>query len=104
MHDLGDELVHAGFADPVIEMERITVRYTRPLDVFADLKAIGAVNSDPNRPRGLMGKTRWKTLVDAWEKCGQNNEWHVTYEVIYGHAWKTQIKLPEGLAPIQFHR
>lgn len=103
MHDIGDELVHAGFADPVMEMERLTVRYTNPKQLFSDLKALGAVNADQNRPRGLMGKQRWKRLLEAWESCGKNGEWNVTYEVIYGHAWKVAPKLPEGVSPVQFH-
>lgn len=103
MHDIGDELIHAGFADPVMEMERLTVRYTNPKQLFIDLKALGAVNADQDRPRGLMGKQRWKRLLEAWEACGHNGEWNVTYEVIYGHAWKTAPKLPEGVSPVQFH-
>src|SRR6185436_1934879 len=51
MHDLGDMLVHAGFADPVMEMEPITLTYDTPLALLAELKAIGATNATRGRPR-----------------------------------------------------
>ena len=60
MHDLGDGLVHAGFADPVMEMEVITLEYATVEKVARDLKAIGAHNSMPGRPRGLAGRARWR--------------------------------------------
>ena len=56
MHDLGDALVHAGFADPVMDMEMITLEYACVEAVARDLKAIGARNALPDRPRGLSGR------------------------------------------------
>ncbi|MES2206320.1 MAG: malonyl-ACP O-methyltransferase BioC [Pseudomonadota bacterium] len=103
MHDIGDELVHAGFADPVMEMETLTIQYSNPKQLFTDLKTLGAVNADINRPKGLMGKERWKNLLTAWESAGKNGVWNVTYEVIYGHAWKIAPKFPEGVSPLQFY-
>jgi len=50
-----------------------------------------------------MGKERWKNLLNAWESAGKNGVWNVTYEVIYGHAWKIAPKFPEGVSPIQFY-
>ena len=57
LHDLGDGLVHAGFADPVMEMEIITLEYQSVEAVARDLKAIGAHNSLPGRPR-VRGERR----------------------------------------------
>ncbi len=44
MHDVGDILVHCGFATPVMDMEYITLTYDDPIGVMRDLKAIGAHN------------------------------------------------------------
>ncbi|MBI4190021.1 MAG: malonyl-ACP O-methyltransferase BioC, partial [Betaproteobacteria bacterium] len=44
MHDIGDMLVHGGFADPVMDMEYITLTYSDVLALMRDLKAIGAHN------------------------------------------------------------
>ncbi len=60
MHDIGDMLVAAGFADPVMEMEYMTLTYPDALAMLRDLKAIGATNAARGRARGLMGRARWR--------------------------------------------
>ena len=103
MHDLGDALVHAGFADPVMEMERITLEYDTALAVARDLKAIGAVNSLPARARGLPGRERWRRMTQAYEQFRANGVLPATWEVIYGHAWKVPPKrLGDGRQVIDF--
>ena len=52
LHDVGDLLVEAGFADPVMEMERFTLTYAGAADFLHDLKAIGATNAASARARG----------------------------------------------------
>ena len=88
MHDLGDLLVHAGFADPVIDMEMITVTYPGPGALLAELKAIGATNQTRGRPRGLTGRRRRQALDDALAALARDGRVPATFEVVYGHAWK----------------
>ena len=52
MHDLGDALVRAGFAEPVLDVERYTLAYDDARSLMRDLKAIGAHNATAGRPRG----------------------------------------------------
>jgi malonyl-CoA O-methyltransferase len=59
MHDLGDALVHAGFGDPVMEMENITVEYADVAAMARELRATGSANAWPGRRRGLMTPARW---------------------------------------------
>jgi malonyl-CoA O-methyltransferase len=92
MHDLGDALVHAGFADPVMEMEVITLEYASVEAVARDLKAIGAHNSLPGRPRGLAGRARWREVIARYERHRRDGILPATYEVVYGHAWKVAPK------------
>ena len=90
MHDVGDLLVHAGFADPVMDMETITLTY-RDLDgLFADLRATGSTNAHPARSRGLTGKAAWRTMRSAYEATRREGTLPATFEIIYGHAWKPQ--------------
>jgi malonyl-CoA O-methyltransferase len=104
MHDLGDGLVHAGFADPVMEMEVITLEYATMEKVARDLKAIGAHNSMPGRPRGLAGRARWRAVIEAYEKARRNGVLPATYEVVYGHAWKAAPRrTADGRQVIDFH-
>jgi malonyl-CoA O-methyltransferase len=105
MHDLGDALVHAGFADPVMEMEMITVEYATVEAVARDLKAIGATNALAARPRGLAGRARWRQVVDRYERHRRGGALPASWEVIYGHAWKVPPKrLPDGRQVIDFPR
>lgn len=105
MHDLGDQLVHAGFGDPVMDMEIITVTYADLKSLLLELKAIGAHNVLPGRERGLMGRQRWQRLVDEYDKLRSGNRLPSTYEVVYGHAWKPlqdKRKRPDGSQVIDF--
>lgn len=88
MHDIGDLLVHNGFATPVMDMEYITLTYNDVESVMRDLKAIGAHNVSHKRRPGLMGKTAWKKIIQQYETLRQNGKLPATFEIIYGHAWK----------------
>jgi len=92
MHDIGDMLVHGGFAEPVMDMEYITLTYDDVRGVLQDLKAIGAHNATAGRSQGLMGKNAWARLVENYERLRSNGKLPATFEVVYGHAWKPQPK------------
>ena len=88
MHDIGDMLVHAGFADPVMDMEPLTLTY-RDLDgLFADLRAAGATSALGRRTRGLAPRGEFARLRAAYEAMRRDGVLPATFEVIYGHAWK----------------
>ncbi len=91
MHDIGDILSRAGFADPVMDQETITLTYTDLKPMLRELKGIGAHNVMPGRARGLMPKSHWQRLVDAYEKFRHEGRLPATYEVVYGHAWKPEF-------------
>ncbi|MDQ3185788.1 MAG: malonyl-ACP O-methyltransferase BioC [Pseudomonadota bacterium] len=90
MHDIGDVLVHNGFATPVMDMEYITLTYDNVINVMRDLKAIGAHNVTQGRRRGLMGKSAWQKAIDQYETLRIEGKLPATFEVVYGHAWKLQ--------------
>jgi malonyl-CoA O-methyltransferase len=100
MHDLGDMLVQAGFADPVMDREPITVTYPSPAALLAELKAIGATNQTRGRPRGLTGRGRRAALEDVLRKLAQDGRIPATFEVVYGHAWKGEPKRTQDGLPI----
>ncbi|VAW52085.1 Malonyl-[acyl-carrier protein] O-methyltransferase [hydrothermal vent metagenome] len=92
MHDIGDALLQDGFAEPVMEAEMLTVTYNTVDALMHDLKAIGAnVTSSESKinSKGLGGKAMLKTVRESYEKYRQNDLLPATYEIIYGHAWKT---------------
>ena len=103
MHDLGDALVHAGFADPVMDMEYITLTYATPRAMLRELKGLGATNALAGRSRGLYGKAAFARAEAALETTRRDGRIAATFEVIYGHAWKVQGKRTrEGHAIVHF--
>jgi len=83
MHDLGDMLVASGLTHPVMEMELITIDYRSGGRLLDDLRASGQTNARVDRRRGLAGRRFGERLRAALERTPR-----VTYEVVYGHAWK----------------
>ena len=61
MHDIGDLLVSSGFADPVMDMERLTLTYADLSALFADLRASGCQCALASAPSGLA----WQDLALA---------------------------------------
>jgi malonyl-CoA O-methyltransferase len=92
MHDVGDILVHCGFATPVMDMEYITLTYDAAVGVMRDLKAIGAHNATQGRRRGLTGKTAWQAALSHYEALRIEGKLPATFEVVYGHAWKPESR------------
>jgi malonyl-CoA O-methyltransferase len=102
MHDIGDMLVAAGFADPVMEMEMLTLTYDDVKAVMQDLRDIGAHNATAGRAPGMLGKAKWARIVQNYETLRRNGKLPATFEIIYGHAWRVQPKkTADGRAVIQ---
>ena len=103
LHDIGDMLVNTGFANPVMEMEMLTLTYQDLKALMIDLKGIGANNAAVTRRRGLMGKSAWQQLEQAYEGSRLNGRLPATYEVIYGHAWAgNKARREDGRQVIEF--
>lgn len=90
MHDWGDMLVHAGFAEPVMDMERITLSYETPERLLAELRELGR-NLHVRRFEGLRGR-RWhadlRQALLALARSDEQGRLCLTFEVVYGHALK----------------
>jgi malonyl-CoA O-methyltransferase len=87
MHDLGDMLVQAGFADPVMDQERLTLTWATPEALLGELRTLGA-NADPARFAGLR-TPRWRSrLLGALrERAGADGRIALEFELVYGHAF-----------------
>jgi len=104
MHDVGDALLQARWAEPVMDSEHITVTYRDLGTLMQDLKQIGAHNMNRDRARGLTGKRRFQAFVAAYERLRRDGVLPSTYEVVYGHAWSP--RQPQGgvEVPVPLHR
>ena len=109
MHDIGDALVRAGFADPVLDVERVVLTYDDVISVMRDLKSIGAQNATDGRVRGLQGRKFLQNLAQQYEQFRKDGKLPATFEVIYGHAWKpvdkpkTKFDLDATFSPVTFY-
>jgi malonyl-CoA O-methyltransferase len=87
MHDFGDALLRAGFAEPVMDTERLTVTYPSLAALLEELRGSGARNVAEGRPRGLTGRARGAAVRARSEAVTRNGPLSISVEVIHGHAW-----------------
>ena len=95
MHDWGDMLVQTGFAEPVMDMERITLTYETPERLLLELRELGR-NYHPARFGALRGRAWKKHLLQALAQRlprQADGRLALTFEIIYGHALKAQPKV-----------
>jgi malonyl-CoA O-methyltransferase len=105
MHDLGDMLLAAGFSEPVMDMERVTLVYADGAALLADLRASGQTSALQGRARGLSGRRFFAALQDKLAAQRSDGKLPVGYEVVYGHAWKAAPRqAADGRAIVKFER
>ncbi|MSQ56760.1 MAG: biotin synthase [Limnohabitans sp.] len=96
MHDWGDMLLQSGFSEPIMDMQRIQLTYANPHDLWVELRTLGR-NLNPYRFRGLRGKKWWRQLQSNLSQSvvAPSNDARITmtFEVIYGHAFKASPKI-----------
>lgn len=100
MHDLGDMLLAAGFADPVMDMEMMNMTYLHPRKFLVDLRHLGVRNA-------LLGRQTWQAWRKIFENWPQDAEglFPTNFEIIYGHAWKPAPRASStDHAVMHFHR
>ncbi|MGE0072199.1 MAG: methyltransferase domain-containing protein [Thiomonas sp.] len=92
MHDLGDELVHAGFADPVMDMELVRLSWPSAQAALRELRALGAVPHEHHAP-GLRTPRAWRRLERALDaSAAHDGRVTLTFELIYGHAFRPRTE------------
>jgi malonyl-CoA O-methyltransferase len=94
MHDLGEGLLRAGLAEPVLDVERLQVGCPDARTLMRELKAIGAHNANAARARGLTGRGRLAAMQAAYERRRRDGVLPVTYEVVFGQAWGPAAEAP----------
>jgi malonyl-CoA O-methyltransferase len=94
MHDLGDMLLQAGFADPVMDMEQLTLTWAGPRELLSELRELGG-NFHCKRVAGLR-TPRWhaRLLESLATHVRRNGRLAVTFEIVYGHAFKPAPRVP----------
>ena len=101
MHHLGDALVQAGFADPVMSAERFPVPYADYATLEGDLRRCGPGRAMMPRDAGLAGRGRRRVVEEAFAaQRGPGGMVAVSIEVVYGQAWVAPPKGRGGPAEV----
>ena len=98
MHDWGDMLVHGGFAEPVMDMERIGLTFSSASTLLDELRGLGR-NLSSGRFPGMRGAAWRQRLEQAIEQHGpraEDGRLRLTFEIIYGHAFKAEPRRARG--------
>jgi malonyl-CoA O-methyltransferase len=93
---LGSALMRAGLDEPVLDVDRIVLKYPDATALMRELKAIGAHNVTRGRTRGLTGRHRFAAMVAAYETLRRDGKLPATYEVIHAISWGGERREPEN--------
>ena len=89
MHDVGDALGRAGFADPVMDVDRCLLTYPSLMALHQDLKGMGARSGLATRSKGLLGRQVFARIESHYQRSGVDTDGRLmaSCEIIYGQAW-----------------
>jgi malonyl-CoA O-methyltransferase len=94
MHDFGDMLVASGFADPVLDAERIVLTYPSPAALLREASALGG-NPRDDRPAVLPPTAAARQVLAALAAHpAGDGRYALSFEIAYGHAWKPAPRQP----------
>lgn len=107
MHDIGDGLVRAGLADPVLDVDRLGVSYENTDRLFTDLTRSGGRNTLVERGPGLVGKAKFRAMTEALTSS-PGGKILLDLELVYGHCWgggprndPANFKVPANKIPLR---
>ena len=109
MHILGNMLVGAGFREPVMDVEMLTINYSAFDSLLSDLRALAANNFARDRARGLLTPRRRDQFLTELEDCRTGDgKLPATVELITGQAWtgapNRGVPLEDGVAHFPISR
>ncbi len=96
MHEVGDALLAANFAEPVIQSEHLQLSYASLDRLFKDLRETGATYAEKTRRRTWLGKNRWQRMVAQYKKfCTPQHKFPATIELTYAVCWAKEVMIKD---------
>lgn len=83
MHDVGDVLTRTRYADPVLDVENVTLTYRKLETLFDELQASNMIVLTDNERAAILAQSLTPMTPDG--------RWSLTYEVVFGHAWGPEL-------------
>src|SRR5262245_12614565 len=101
VRELGALMQRAGFALPVTDSDRITVRYASPLALMHDLRRMGATNALRERSRRPLKRAMLARMMETYaERCSDpDGRIRATMEVVWLSGWAPHASQQRSLAP-----
>ncbi len=101
VRDAGGLLQRAGFALPVTDSDRITVRYAHPLKLLADLRGMGVTNALTIRPRTPLRRDLLMAACAHYQDlfCDPDGPVRATFEIITLTGWAPHESQQKPLRP-----
>lgn len=101
VRDMGGLLQRAGFALPVTDSETVTVRYSTPLALLHDLRAMGLTNPLVARRRGLLKRTTLMRMLEIYAERFSDADGRVraTFEIVWLSGWAPHESQQKPLRP-----
>lgn len=91
LHHVGDMLLQSGFAEPVVDVERLHINYKSLAQLFMDLKNNGCQNVHLQRLRHVMPKGRWQAMLNHYPQLKGESNFSVSIEANYALAWAGDV-------------
>jgi hypothetical protein len=101
LRDLGGLLQRAGFALPVIDSERITVRYATVFNLMHDLRRMGATNVLAERRRAPLRRTTLLRMAEIYGErfADPDGRLRATFEIVWLSGWAPDPSQQKPLKP-----
>jgi SAM-dependent methyltransferase len=101
LRDLGALMQRAGFALPVTDVDRLTVRYGSPLELMRDLRRMGAANPLVDRSRRPLRRATLARMLAIYGErfADPDGRIRATFEIVYLSGWAPHESQQQPLAP-----
>jgi hypothetical protein len=101
VRDAGGLLQRTGFALPVVDTDRLKVRYDNALAMIKDLKALGLSNALAERRRSMVTPGLMARVCAHYDNAfaDPDNRVHATFQMIYLTGWSPHESQPKPLRP-----
>jgi SAM-dependent methyltransferase len=101
IRDLGSLLQRAGFALPVVDSDRLTVRYDNPLALMRDLRAMGATNILTERRRTPLRRATLQRMLEIYARrfADADGRLRATFEIVWLTGWAPHESQQKPLKP-----
>ena len=101
LRQLGALLQRAGFALPVIDVERVTVRYDSAFDLMHDLRRMGATNPLMARRRVPLRRSTLMSMADIYARRFADTDGRIraSFDIVWLSGWAPHPDQQQPLRP-----